>query len=435
MDFIGIDFETANHYRSSACSVGLVKVIDNVIVDKRYYLIKPTPEYYDPINTRIHGLTLEDTATAPDFTSLWRDVLEDYIDGLPLVAHNAPFERSVFAAQPCVAQSGHAPTIYCTLSLSRYCSPHLDNYKLDTVCKGLGIEMGTHHDALCDAEACARILMHYALRFNINDFEELYTSNARALSLTTGSLFDDDKENYCVTDDVSGKHFCFTGKLHYMDRSIAEELIRDAGGIVGGMSRKINYLILGDLSAFQNNETGKVKKYRELKAKGFNIEVIDEDQLQQMIVYQGPHIEKEAIDRDSSNLLNSTLPNALSNKNILMSEKFSAEDFAQIALLGVHLGPTHYPDEVGETDYYIMDSEVERLLFEEKIKSNSVLKIESALRYQMRTAEGLEDELEWDDELDPNIMKAVHHVKFIRESAYREYLNSHKAFLSKRFDD
>ena len=45
-DFAVIDFETANECRSSVCSVGVVIVKDNKIVDRFYSLIRPVPDYY-----------------------------------------------------------------------------------------------------------------------------------------------------------------------------------------------------------------------------------------------------------------------------------------------------------------------------------------------------------------------------------------------------
>ena len=41
--FAALDFETANQYRSSICSIGLVFVENNKIVDTYYQLIKPCP--------------------------------------------------------------------------------------------------------------------------------------------------------------------------------------------------------------------------------------------------------------------------------------------------------------------------------------------------------------------------------------------------------
>ena len=64
-NFAAIDFETANEQRTSVCSVGVVIVRDGEFTDSFYSLIRPEPEYYSYWNTRVHGLTLADTAQAP----------------------------------------------------------------------------------------------------------------------------------------------------------------------------------------------------------------------------------------------------------------------------------------------------------------------------------------------------------------------------------
>lgn len=96
-DFAAIDFETANEQRTSVCSVGVVVVRGGEIVDRFYSLIRPEPEYYSYWNTRVHGLTLEDTAEAPVFPYVWEKVAP-LIEGLPLVAHNSPFDEGCLRA-------------------------------------------------------------------------------------------------------------------------------------------------------------------------------------------------------------------------------------------------------------------------------------------------------------------------------------------------
>lgn len=63
--FVALDFETANQYRTSVCSIGLVFVENNNIVDTYYQLIKPSPNYYAPFCTQIHGISQHDTQNAP----------------------------------------------------------------------------------------------------------------------------------------------------------------------------------------------------------------------------------------------------------------------------------------------------------------------------------------------------------------------------------
>ena len=96
-DFAAIDFETANYDRSSVCSVGVVIVRDGEIVDKFYSLIQPEPNYYNYWCTQVHGLCRTDTDNAPVFPDVWAQI-EPLIKGLPLVAHNRPFDEGCLRA-------------------------------------------------------------------------------------------------------------------------------------------------------------------------------------------------------------------------------------------------------------------------------------------------------------------------------------------------
>lgn len=68
--FVAIDFETANQHRSSVCSVGLVFVEENQIIDSFYKLIKPNPNFYCSWATEIHGINFWDTAKEFEFPQI-----------------------------------------------------------------------------------------------------------------------------------------------------------------------------------------------------------------------------------------------------------------------------------------------------------------------------------------------------------------------------
>lgn len=158
-DFAAIDFETANQCRSSVCSVGVVIVHDGMIVDRFYSLIQPTPNYYTHWTTEIHGLTHNDTDNAPIFPEVWKQI-NPLIKGLPLVAHNSPFDegclRSVFKIYE--MEYPEYP-FYCTLKASRKLQPELPNHRLDTVAETCNFNLTNHHNAIADAEACAAIAL------------------------------------------------------------------------------------------------------------------------------------------------------------------------------------------------------------------------------------------------------------------------------------
>ena len=70
-DFAAIDFETANNQRSSVCSVGIVVVRNDEIVDTFYSLINPEPNYYSYWCSQVHGLTRVVTGYAAVFADVW----------------------------------------------------------------------------------------------------------------------------------------------------------------------------------------------------------------------------------------------------------------------------------------------------------------------------------------------------------------------------
>lgn len=159
-DFAAIDFETANGRRTSVCSVGVVVVRNGQVADSFYSLIRPRPNFYSPFTTAIHGLNYHDTIEAPDFAEVWREIAPR-IEGLPLVAHNSPFDegclRAVFELYG-MPYPGYA--FHCTCRASRReFGAQLPNHQLHTVSAACGFDLRRHHHALADAEACAQIAL------------------------------------------------------------------------------------------------------------------------------------------------------------------------------------------------------------------------------------------------------------------------------------
>ena len=156
MNFVAIDFETANYLPDSACALGVVKVVDGMIVDKAVHLIKPPTKEF--VFTYIHGLTWKDVAKEADFGEIWPKV-ESLLCGAEfLAAHNAAFDKRVL--QACCATYG-IPTpslpFQCTVQVARR-TWGIYPTKLSNVCEKLEIELN-HHEALSDAMACARIMI------------------------------------------------------------------------------------------------------------------------------------------------------------------------------------------------------------------------------------------------------------------------------------
>lgn len=158
MDFIAIDVETANFSPSSICAIGAVKVVDDVIVESRYSLVRPEPDYYASRCTEVHGLTDDDTYNAPTFGEVWSEWSE-WLEGFRLIAHNAPFDSKCIRAACSVYGLEHDFEWGCTLKAARTKIPKyaLQSKTLDSLCDFFGIPLEHHHNALDDAEACAKI--------------------------------------------------------------------------------------------------------------------------------------------------------------------------------------------------------------------------------------------------------------------------------------
>jgi len=158
-DFAAIDFETANQHPSSVCSVGVVVVRGGVVRERFYDTIRPAPNFYTYWNTRVHGLSASDTATADPFPEVWARVAP-LVEGLTLVAHNSPFDAGCLRAA--YAHYGMAYPGYeflCTVRMARRAFPRLANHRLPTVAAHVGFDFRHHHHALADAEACAAIAL------------------------------------------------------------------------------------------------------------------------------------------------------------------------------------------------------------------------------------------------------------------------------------
>lgn len=156
MNFVAIDFETANYAANSACAVGLVKVVGGEIAELMVHLIRPPTRQFT--FTHIHGLRWSDVAKAADFGALW-PVIANFLEGAEfLAAHNASFDRGVLRAC-CASYKIAAPTLpfKCTVQLARRVLD-IRPTKLSDVCRVLEIPLN-HHEALSDAMACAKIVL------------------------------------------------------------------------------------------------------------------------------------------------------------------------------------------------------------------------------------------------------------------------------------
>lgn len=160
MEFVAIDFETATNKPESACAVGIVRVVNEVIVDEFYSLIRPPENTYSYYNTKVHGITAEDTLEAPEFHEIFPKI-QELMAGKTIVAHNESFDRNVMYHT--LEYHGLAfkdlnlkSRWECTVKIYR--KKGLSKVNLAACCRRYDIPLD-HHNALSDARACALLYL------------------------------------------------------------------------------------------------------------------------------------------------------------------------------------------------------------------------------------------------------------------------------------
>ncbi|MCR4676854.1 MAG: 3'-5' exonuclease [Sphaerochaetaceae bacterium] len=161
MEFVSIDFETANQCPQSACSVGVVRFdgVSGKILDSYYTLIKPPVRYnyFLPDFIDIHSIHPQDVENAPYFDEVWNRMI-GFIGDSMLVAHNASFDMKVLKS---LLEYYNCPVPHnrylCTLQVSRRIWPQYKSHRLTALSNIFDLPYQAHN-ALDDASNCGKIL-------------------------------------------------------------------------------------------------------------------------------------------------------------------------------------------------------------------------------------------------------------------------------------
>ena len=153
--YVVFDLETTGFSAEAdrIIEIGAVKITDGKIVDKFSTFVNPQI----PISFRIEkltGITDAMVLSAPTIETVLKEFL-DFCGDAVLVAHNAEFDTSFIANKAQKQGITVNNTILDTVLLAQFVIPNLHNYKLDTLCKHLGVSLENHHRAVDDAGATA----------------------------------------------------------------------------------------------------------------------------------------------------------------------------------------------------------------------------------------------------------------------------------------
>lgn len=372
--FVSFDFENLFPQRVTACSVGMVKYRNGIIVDTFYTLIRPPFEYEGkrgPALTFIHGFTENDFEGKPTFAEVLPK-MEAFIEGLPLVAHNACVERACIhdaCAYYNIETSIPYDNIIDTYLLSKAVDAKLGFkerikglYSLSVVCQRYGVQVLRHHHACDDAEMCGNLFLalpkylsgelvfdESTLRQSLEYCEKeltsdnnIYTSYAqRGHTNLCGDVLQKDLSCADPNNPFYDRKVVITGVFNIERQELANRLKTMGADIDTGVSSKTNYLLIGE-------EPGpsKLRKFDELIAKGKDVRKIYQEDLDLILAgmdYEKYHTELPAVSKPKADIpkeRKTTWPNLVkkfklyvSGEDIEFTEReLQSEDYRLLSL-------------------------------------------------------------------------------------------------------
>ena len=155
-DFVVVDVETACSRVSSICQIGIVGFKDGVEVFDYETLVDPL-DHFSPFNTRVHGLTCDHVAGAPNFGEIYAAV-DGHLSGRVTVAHSF-FDKGALGAACAIHDRAVIQTRWLdSVRVARRAWPELPSHRLNVLSKFLGVRH-KHHDALSDARAAGMVIV------------------------------------------------------------------------------------------------------------------------------------------------------------------------------------------------------------------------------------------------------------------------------------
>jgi ATP-dependent DNA helicase DinG len=157
--FVAIDVETTglDAEKDEIIDIALVHFENGNIATSIDFLIKPQKELPSFVNY-LTGISQSELNDAKPFKEIAPQILE-FIDGKPLVAHNAAFDSKLFTLA--LSRNGFKNNEFVfwdSLAIAQAAWTY-ESHKLVNLVKMLNIDVSASHRALPDAEACGKVFL------------------------------------------------------------------------------------------------------------------------------------------------------------------------------------------------------------------------------------------------------------------------------------
>lgn len=274
MRFASIDVETANPRMDSICQIGVAIFEDGELREEWQSLIDPE-DYFDPINSSIHGIAENDVKGSPVFAAI-SDQLFETVGSGPLVAHTH-FDRTSIT-QTCRKYDIQVPVLRwldsARVARRAWSQFATKGYGLKNICTHIGYTF-RHHNALEDAKAAGQVMLA-AVRESGVSLEDWFRRVDQPIS---GSQLAPIAQEGNPDGDLFGEVLVFTGALAIPRREAAEMAAQAGCTIAKGVTQKTTLLVVGDQDVTKLAGHAKSSKHRKAEyfiAKGVPIRILRE---------------------------------------------------------------------------------------------------------------------------------------------------------------
>ncbi|MFQ5816934.1 MAG: PolC-type DNA polymerase III [Terriglobia bacterium] len=158
-----VDIETTDGTRRDQriIELGVCRIEKGCITREWSQLLNPERSV-SPWIRNLTGITKAMLAAAPRFAEVADRLLEE-LEGAILVAHHARFDVAVLSAEVSRLRGQRLGNYYlCTVELARHVFPSMENYRLETLSRTLGLCHERPHRAGSDARATAELFTRLA---------------------------------------------------------------------------------------------------------------------------------------------------------------------------------------------------------------------------------------------------------------------------------
>ena len=283
MIFTSMDVETANPDLASICQIGLVTFRDGAITESWQSLVNPE-DYFDDLNTSIHGIDERAVRHAPKFSDIG-EVVAKYLRGNVVASHTA-FDRVAVARAFEKYRLKQPECVWLdTARVARRAWPEFSQrgYGLGNVAQTLGIDF-RHHNAQEDARAAGEILVRaiQATGISLSDWIDRVKKPINPAARVSGSSVREGNPEGVLFGEI----VVFTGAL-FIPRREAADLAAAAGcQVADSVNKATTLLIVGDqdirrLAGYE--KSSKHRKAEEMMTRGQPIRILGEGDFQRLI--------------------------------------------------------------------------------------------------------------------------------------------------------